>query len=1032
MLNFIISWSLRNRFMVLLGAMIVCFFGMYSITKLSIDAFPDITPVQVQINTTAPTLTPTEIEQQVTYLVERSISGLPNLSNVRSISKYGFSQIVVTFDEGTDIYFARQLVSEKIQNLSMPIGIESPKLGPVSTGLGEVFHYLIKGKGHTLQELTTIHNWIIKPRLESIPGVAEINTWGGKKKQYHVVVNVKSLLKYNLMLSDVIGALKDNNLNIGGGNISQGGEYHLVHGIGIKSSISEIKNIAITLKNKVPILMSDVAEVKLGYEIRRGAITANAGGESVLGLGFMLKGENSYEITQSLSKKVKEIQKHLPQDVKIQILYQRTDLINEVIYTVKENLLAGALLVIAILFCFLGNLRAGLIVASAIPLSMLFAFIEMVQFGIAGSLMSLGAIDFGLIVDSSVILVENSLRCLEESDEEIPVIEVIEKAAIEVRKPTMFGELIILIVFIPILGLEGIEGKLFIPMALTMIFALLGSLIMSLTLTPVLASFLLKKTAVKTQNPLMRALKWLYRPILQLAIKWKYSFILGGIILIGYGSFLASKLGSEFIPRLAEMGIVINTVRLAGISLEESVRYGSKIEEFLIENFPNEIKDIWTRTGTAETATDPMGIELSDVFITLKSRKDWRLVSTQDELEKMMREQLKIFPGMRMIFTQPIEMRVNEMVAGIRADLGIKIFGDDLEILKQKANEVKSILEKIEGSTDIYAEQITGQAVLELKVNQEALNRYGVSAQKVLRLIQALGAIKVGEIREDQRRFDLIVRLPNEYRTKIENIAKMVVNTKDGKLLSLSELVTIEQKEGPSTISREWQKRRIVVQSNVLGRDLGSYVEEVQKAIDQTLDLPTGYHITYGGQYENLQRARTRLTIIIPVTLLLILITLFISTGSIVDTLIIFTGAPFAALGGIILLTIRDMPFTIAAGVGFVCVCGVAMLNGLVMMSTIRQGLTKGLHVHEAIESGALLRLRPVLMTALVAGIGFIPMAFNTGIGAEIQRPLATVVLGGVIADNILTLLLLPALAATFIKNKTNSSYSPSRLWSNT
>ncbi|PCJ17699.1 MAG: CusA/CzcA family heavy metal efflux RND transporter [Candidatus Cloacimonadota bacterium] len=1018
MLNYIISWSLNNRITVLLMAIIICLFGVYSINKLPIDAFPDITPVQIQINTTAPTLNPSEIEQQVTFQIERAISGLPSLSNVRSISKFGFSQVIVTFDEGTDIYFARQVIFEKIQQVSMPSGISPPSLGPVSTGLGEIFHYSLEGENQSLTELTTIQNWIIKPQLESTPGVAEINTWGGKKKEYQIIVNLSSLAKYNISIDEVILALKDNNLNVGGAGISQRGEYHLVHGIAIKSSVSELENISVGFKNNVSILVKDIAKIDIGYEIRRGAITVNSKGESILGLGFMLKGQNSNEVTKRLATKVKKIQKYLPEGVKIKILYQRTDLIASVISTVKENLLLGALLVISILFCFLGNLRAGLIVALAIPFSMLFAAIEMLQFGIAGSLMSLGAIDFGLIVDSSVIIVENSLRKIQEAADDANITQIVKEASIEVRKPTMFGELIILIVFIPILGLEGIEGKLFIPMALTMIFALLGSLVMSLTLTPVLVSFFLKKQSNHKEVFLMRFLKSIYHSILKIVIKQKYSFVTLGLVLMFSGVFLASRLGHEFVPKLSEMGIVINTIRLAGVSLDESVRYGSKIEEFLIKKFPNEIKDIWTRTGTAETATDPMGIELSDVFITLKQKEKWTKVTSQSQLVKLMREELKVFPGMRMVFTQPIEMRVNEMVAGIRSDLGIKVFGDDLEILKSKANEVKKILEKIEGSSDIYVEQITGQPILELKVKQDMLNQYGISARMVLQTIEAIGPIQVGEIRENQKRFNLIIRLEDQYKSQIESIDSLMIYTKDNKQIPLSKLVTITQKEGPSTISREWQKRRIIVQSNVNNRDLGAYVKDVQIAIDKKLSLDDGYFLSYGGQYENLQRAQTRLLIIIPITLILILFVLFISTNSVIDTAIIFTGAPFAALGGIIMLTLREMPFTIAAGVGFVAVCGVAMLNGLIMMSTIRQELSNGANINEAVERGALLRLRPVLMTALVAGIGFIPMAFNTGIGAEIQRPLATVVLGGVIADNLLTLLLLPALVVTFIKVK--------------
>jgi cobalt-zinc-cadmium resistance protein CzcA len=1014
MLLWIITWCLKHRFLVIVLSVVLMGSGFVALNRLPIDAFPDTTPIQVQINTVAPALSPLEIEQQITFPVEQAIGGLAGLTEVRSISKSGLSQVTVIFEDGTEIYLARQLVMERLQTVELPGDISRPEMGPVATGLGEVYHYIVSGQGHSLEELTTLHDWVIRPRLRSVPGVAEVNTWGGKRKQYHVLVDLKRLIKYDLILDDIFEALEKNNLNVGGGNITQAGELHLVRGISLTTNVREIGNIVITAYDGVPIRIQDVAKVEIGHEIRRGACTANGEGEVVLGLGFMLMGENSDEVTDRLKRRMDEIRPSLPPGVEIRPVYERTDLVDQVIGTVKINLFEGALLVIAVLFVFLGNLRAGLIVALAIPLSMLFAFNGMLRFGIAGSLMSLGAIDFGLIVDSSVIMVENSVRHLAESKGRRSILETVRDASIEVRKPTMFGELIIMIVYLPILTLEGIEGKLFRPMALTVIFALLGSLVLSLTLMPVLASLMLPRHTKDRDNFIVRATKWCYRPIVRTAIRARRIFILTALILISSGLWLASHIGAEFIPRLSEMGIVINTVRLSGVSLEESVRYGTQIEKVIRMKYPDEVKDVWSRTGTAEVATDPMGIEVSDVFVTLMPRDQWTRAETQDELTELMRRELSSLPGMRMIFTQPIEMRVNEMIAGIRSDLGIKIFGDDLEILKTKAAQVEAVLRTIDGSADLYTEQITGQPILEVVVDQEAIARYGVPARHVMEVIESIGTKKIGEIREEQRRFDLVVRLDEEYRRDPSAVGRILIPAAGGARIPLARLAHIRQVEGPSTITREWQKRRIVVQCNVRGRDVAGFVEEVQQRLEKALVLPNGYHMTYSGQFEHFERARARLMIVVPLALALIILLLYLSTESVRDTLLIFTGTPFAMLGGILALWLRGMPFTISAGIGFVAVSGVAILAGLVMVSMIRQLLNQGVELFEAIEKSALLRLRPVLMTALVAGLGFIPMAFNTGVGAEVQRPLATVVIGGVISANLLTLLVLPALYAVF------------------
>lgn len=1014
MLDAIIRSSLRHRFLVLLLTAIFVAVGIRAMLLLPIDAFPDTTPVQVQVNTAAAALSPQELEQLVTFPIEQAISGLPGLDEVRSISKLGLSQVTAIFEDGTDLYFARQLVNERLQTVDLPADVPRPEMGPAATGLGEVYHYQVTGEGWSLQDLTTLHDWVIKPRLRSVPGVAEINTWGGKRKQYQVHVEPRHLLKYGFTLDDVYEALAKSNLTAGGGYLVRAGELHVVRGISLTTTTGEIGEVVLGAREGRPVRIRDVAEVRIGHEIRRGAVTAGGEGEAVLGLGFMLIGENSHKVTTRLRQRMDDIRKDLPEGVEIIDLYDRTELVDRVLHTVQENLQEGALLVIAVLFVFLGGLRAGLIVAAAIPLSMLFAFTAMERVGIAGSLMSLGAIDFGLVVDSSVIMIENSVRRLAEAPEGSSTLETVQDAALEVRQPTMFGELIIAIVYLPILALEGVEGKLFRPMALTVIFALLGSMIMSLTLMPVLASLMLPAGQAEHDNFLVRVAKAIYRPVVRAVLSARYVVILCSVVLLGLGTELASSLGSEFIPRLSEMAVAINTVRLSGVSLDESVRYGTRVEQVILDAFPDEIRHVWTRTGTAEVATDPMGIELSDVFLTLHDRSRWTQAKTQNELVAKLETTLQDLPGMRVVFTQPIEMRVNEMVAGIRSDLGVKLFGDDLEVLRAKAAEIETVLQGIDGSADVYTEQITGQPLVEVRADQAALARYGIPARHVMEIVDALGSRKVGEIREGQRRFDLAVLLAARYRSDPAALRAILVPTPDGAQIPLERLATIRQVEGPSTITREWQKRRIVVQCNVRDRDIGTFVAAARGAIRGLVELPTGYHVDFGGQFEHLERARRRLTIVVPVALFLILILLYLSTGSVANSLIIFTGAPFASLGGVVALWMRGMPFTISAGVGFVAVSGVAMLNGLVMVSTIRQLLIEGIDLRAAIERAALTRLRPVLMTALVAGLGFVPMMLNTGVGAEVQRPLATVVVGGVISDNLLTLLVLPALYLTF------------------
>lgn len=1029
MLNAVIEWSLKHRIIVIVAWAAIAAAGVHAFIRLPLDAFPDTTPVQVTINAPAPQLGPLEAERQLTMPLEQAISGLRGLHEVRSISKFGLSQVTAIFDDGIDIYLARQLVMERIGAVELPPGIEKPTLGPVATGLGEVFHYLIRGEGKSLAELRTVQDWTIKPQLRAVPGVAEVNTWGGEERQVQVVVDPTALMKHDLSLADLIEAIEENNENVGGGVLAQSGEAAVVQGIGLATSPQQIGAIVVTSREGVPILVRDVAKVVEGHEIRRGAVTADGTGEVVLGLGFMLMGENSHDVTRALEVRLASIQKTLPDGVSADIVYTRTSLVERVLHTVEKNLLEGALLVIAVLFIFLGNLRAGLIVASAIPLSMLFAFDLMLRFGIAGSLMSLGAIDFGLIVDSSVIQVENAVRRVAEDKSGRTKIEVVRDAAIEVRKPTMFGELIIMIVYLPILTLGGIEGKLFRPMALTVIFALIGSMLLSFTLIPVLSSFGLSRKAGEHENFLVRFVKRLYTPVLKGALRSR-ALVLGiAAVVFLNGVFLATQLGSEFVPRLREGSIVINTVRLASIDLEESARYGTMIERALLAQFPDEIERIWTRTGTAEVATDPMGIELSDVFITLKDRDVWKRARTQDEIVKLFEEALAGFPGMRAVMTQPIEMRVNEMVAGVRSDIGVKVFGEDLEVLKQRGKSIDTILKSIPGAADVSVEQVTGAPVLQVEVDRDAIARHGISVREVLDVVRALGTLEVGEMQEGERRFPITVRIDDRYRKSPEALGRVLVAAQNGDRLPLKQLARLKLVEGPSTINREWGKRRVVVQANVRDRDVGSFVAEAITRIDAELELPPGYYVRFGGQFEHLEDATERLMIVVPLALALIFALLYFTYGRFIDAARVFMDVPLAAVGGVVALWLRDIPFSVSAAVGFIALSGVCVLGDMVLISTVRQKLDQGLELRRAVEEAALERMRPVLMTALVAAIGFVPMALNTGIGAEVQRPLATVVIGGVLSATILTLVVQPVLylvLARFGRAPTPPSSPPS------
>ncbi|MDR1960509.1 MAG: CusA/CzcA family heavy metal efflux RND transporter [Planctomycetaceae bacterium] len=1032
LLNRIIDFSLHHRALVILCVLTAGIAGGYALQRLDIDAFPDTTPVQVQINTIAPALAPEEIERQITFPVEQAISGLPGLTELRSISKFGFSQVVTVFDDGIDIYFARQLINERLGAVSLPDGIERPQMGPVATGMGEVLNYLITGQVTDDTGLRTRHDWEIKPAMLTVPGTAEINTWGGYVRQYQILPDPEKLVKYALTLDQVVDAVEKNNLNSGGGNLRQSGGTLLVQGLGRTENIHQIRQITIASRNGVPVRIADIGDVAIGHEIRRGAVTANGQGEAVLGLGFMLMGENGHRVTKNMKEKLESLKESLPVNVQVQTVYDRTELVDFVIDTVRKNLFEGGLLVIVVLFAFLGNVRAAMIVALAIPLSMLFAFTGMYRFGIAASLLSLGAIDFGLVVDSSVVMIENCTRCLNDSSQAGKTrLEIIRDAAVEVRKPTLFGELIIMIVYLPILTLEGVEGKMFRPMALTVIFALAGSMILSMTLMPVLASFLLPRKPAKQEPFLMRLAHAVHYPVLQFAMHHKTA-VMGfavSVLILAFG-LIAPNLGTEFIPRLSEGAVVIGVVRPAGTDLSESIRYNTKMEQLLLSEFPDEVKNVWSRTGSAEISTDPMGTELTDLFVTLKPRSQWSKAGTQAELTLLFEKTLRDLPGQRLGFSQPIEMRINELASGVRADLAVKLFGDDFEILLEKAGEMEQILNSIPGAADVSAEQVTGQPMLQIRVRQEQIAKYGVSAHDVLELIEAVGGQTVSEIAEGPFRFPLVVRLPETFQRNPQAIGQLPVLTSAGGQIPLERLASVETVEGASTISREWGQRRITISANVRGRDLGSYVAEAETKIAGQVVMPSArYRVEYGGQFEHLERARNRLMIVVPLTLLMIFALLYFTYHNLMDALRVFTGIPFAWVGGIMALWVRDMPFSIPAAIGFIAMSGVAVLDDMILVSYVRQLRQQGAELEQAVTQAAVTRLRPVLMTTLVASLGFLPMALSTGVGSEVQRPLATVVIGGVIGAMIMSLLVLRVLymifnASVFGKNTNQSGHN--------
>lgn len=1025
MINSILRLAIERRALFLCSIIFIVGIGVWSYQKLPIDAVPDITNVQVQINTAAPGYSPLESEQRITYPVETALAGLPKLSHTRSLSRYGLSQVTVVFDEGTDIYFARNLINAKLGAIKsiLPPGLE-PEMGPISTGLGEIFMYTVQaepgalmrsGEPYTATALREIQDWIIKPQLAQVKGVVEVNSIGGYNKQYHVTPDLAKLLYHKVSLEDLVQALQANNDNRGAGYIERNGQQLLVRSPGQLATLEDIANVIVTQIESTPIMVKDVADIAIGKELRTGAATRD-GVETVLGTAMMLIGENSRQVAQDVAAKLNDIQASIPEGIVLEPVYDRTALVDKAIATVTKNLLEGALLVVVVLFLILGNLRAALITAAVIPLSMLMTITGMVRTEVSANLMSLGALDFGLIVDGAVIIVENAVRRLSEAQHQQGRQTLRERLATvfdatsEVIKPSLFGVAIITIVYIPIFSLSGVEGKMFHPMAATVVMALVSAMILSLTVVPAAVAVFMNGEISEKESVIIVKSKRLYEPVLKLAMKFRMAVVGCASLLVIFSVWLASTLGSEFVPQLNEGDIALHAMRIPGTGLEQAVEM-QRILEQTIKGFP-EVDKVFARIGTAEVATDPMPPNVADNFVILKPRSEWPDTSkTKSELVGEIESALEKLPGNNYEFTQPIQMRFNELISGVRADLGVKIFGDDLDQLVKTANDVLSIVSSIGGAADARVEQVTGLPTLSVKPKRTALGRYGLNVTDLQDWVSAaVGGESAGILYEGDRRFELVVRLPETLRRDVNGLKYLPVPLPNGDYAPLEEVATLDIAPAPAQISRENGKRRVVVTANVRGRDLGSFVTEVKSSIAEQGNIPPGYWLDYGGTFEQLESASQRLTLVVPLTLLVILGILVIAFGSLKDALIIFSGVPLALTGGILFLYLRGMPLSISAGVGFIALSGVAVLNGLVMLSFIRQLWEETGDLTKSIIDGALVRLRPVLMTALVASLGFIPMALNTGTGAEVQRPLATVVIGGIISSTVLTLLVLPVL----------------------
>jgi len=1032
MFESLIRFSIAQRMLVLLLAVGVAIAGIYSYQRLPIDALPDITNVQVQINTMAPGYSPLEAEQRVTYPLETVMAGLPNLQQTRSLSRYGLSQVTVIFKEDTDIFFARQLVNERITQArdKLPAGL-TPEMGPIATGLGEIYLWTVEastdarkadGTIYTDTDLREIQDWVIKPQLRNVPGVTEINSIGGYVKEYQIAPDPERLASLGVSLADLVSAIDSNNHNKGAGYIEKRGEQYLVRAPGQLRNVEDIRDVIIKNSAGVPVRVRDVAEVGIGQELRTGAATAD-GKEVVLGTVFMLMGQNSGVVSEAVDRKMTEINRNLPKGVRIITVYDRTNLVAKAIRTVRNNLLEGAILVIVVLFSFLGNLRAAIITAAVIPLSMLFTFTGMVHYQVSANLMSLGALDFGIIIDGAVVIVENCIRRLAHSQQRLgrPLTqeerftEVFE-ASKESRRPLLFGQLIIMVVYLPIFALSGVEGKMFHPMAFTVVAALLGAIVLSVTFVPAaVATFVTGRVQEKENIFMVVARRW-YNPMYDYVMSIKPVVLSIATVVIILSGLLMMRMGSEFVPNLNEGDFAFQTIRAPGVSLTQAVEMQMHIESTLKKKFP-EIDRVFTRIGTAEIATDPMPPSLSDGYIMLKPVDEWPdPTKSRDQLRAEISQTVWKIPGNNYDFSQPIQLRFNELISGVRSDVAVKIFGDDLDTLHRLADETAAVLQRVPGSSEVKVEQTTGLPVLTVRIDRQKAARYGLNMVDVQDVVAgAIGGTTAGTLFEGDRRFDIVVRLPESLRTDLEAMKRLPIAMpvpdaqNRRRFIQLAEVATLELAPGPNQISRENGKRRVVVTSNVRNRDVGSYVVDAEQALEK-VTLPTGYWNTWGGTFENLQSATERLKLVVPAALFLVFLLLYAMFGNVKDGLLVFTGIPFALTGGVLALWLRDIPLSISASVGFIALSGVAVLNGLVLISFIRNLQEQGLPLVDAVREGTMTRLRPVVVTALVASLGFLPMAIATGTGAEVQRPLATVVIGGILSSTLLTLLVLPML----------------------
>ncbi|MEW5969083.1 MAG: CusA/CzcA family heavy metal efflux RND transporter [Pseudomonadota bacterium] len=1030
----IIQFSINNAIWVMMFVIAWIGVGIYSYQKLSIDAVPDITNVQVQINSQANGFTAPEVEQRITYPIENAMSGIPNLEQTRSISRYGLSQVTIIFKDGTDIYWARQLINQRLQEAksALPDSID-PQMSPISTGLGEIYQWVVKaepnakkadGSVYSAMDLREIQDWIIRPQLQRVQGVAEVNSIGGYNKTYVVSPDLTRLQQLQIPLTDLQDALQNNNENRGAGFIEENGQQLTVRVPGMLTSIQDIQNVTVATKNGLPIRVADVASVSIGHDLRTGGATYN-GQETVLGIAMMMMGENSKTIAKAIDDKVQEIQRSLPQGVVIETVYDRSSLVDKAIKTVAKNLIEGAILVIVILFIFLGNFRAALITACIIPLAMLFTLTGMAEQKISANLMSLGALDFGIIVDGAVVIVENCIRRLAEAQHlkgrlltRSERFTEVFLAAKQARRPLIFGQIIIMVVYLPIFALAGVEAKMFHPMAMTVVLALLGAIILSVTFVPAAVALFVTGEVKEKESRWMMTLKKGYADLLDKAYAFRYVVVTAAVSILILTSAIATRVGSEFAPQLSEGDFALQLMRAPSTGIEESLKIQENVEKQLLKAFP-EIKAIFARTGTAEVATDVMPPNISDGIVLLKPHDQWpNPKETIDELRTRMLQFVNQIPGNNSEFSQPIELRFNELISGVRSDIGVKVFGDDMQILNQEAEKIAQQLRSIPGASEVKVEQTDGLPLLNVDVDHALAAQYGLSVKSIQDIVAAsIGGQSVGQILQGDRRFDFVIRLQENMRTP-QQLAQLPIRLPNGGLIQLQDVAKVENILGLAQVSRENGKRRVIVTANVRDRDLGSFVQEMQSKLAQQ-KLPSGYWLGYGGQFENLASATARMQIVVPMALIMIFVLLMAVFSNFKDSLLVFSGVPFALSGGLVALWLRDIPLSMSAGVGFIALSGVAVLNGLVMLTFIKE-LRATLNVHAATWKGAVLRLRPVLMTAFVASLGFIPMALATGTGAEVQRPLATVVIGGIISSTILTLVLLPVIYRWMNESKTN------------